>query len=99
VLGWSKTLASEVAADGITVNVVMPGRIATGRVAQLDEANAKRAGKTADEVAKSSAALIPVGRYGEPKEFADVVAFLCSTRASYVTGSKIRIDGGMLKTV
>lgn len=99
VVGWSKTLANEVAGDGITVNVVMPGRIHTERVDELDAAASKRTGTPVAEVAEKSRGTIPAGRYGKPEEFADVVTFLASERASYVTGSKIRIDGGAIKSI
>lgn len=99
IVGWSKTLANEVAGDGITVNVVMPGRIHTQRVDELDAAAAKRTETDVTEVAAKSRATIPAGRYGKPEEFADVVTFLASARAGYVTGSKIRIDGGSIKSI
>lgn len=99
VVGWSKTLANEVAGDGITVNVVMPGRIHTQRVDELDAAAAKRTDTDVAEVAAKSRQTIPAGRYGKPSEFADVVTFLASARAGYVTGSKIRIDGGSIKSI
>ncbi|CAH1656783.1 MULTISPECIES: SDR family oxidoreductase [unclassified Chelatococcus] len=99
LIGWSKTLSSEVAANGVTVNVVLPGRIATERIAELDSANAKQSGKSIEEVAKSSIATIPAGRLGDPQEFADVVAFLASKQASYVTGTKMRVDGGATRSV
>ncbi len=99
LVGWSKTLAREVAKDGITANIVVPGRIATARVATLDSARAKREGRSVEEVAAESAATIPVGRYGKPEEYADVVAFLDSTRAAYITGSVIRVDGGMTASI
>ena len=99
LVGWSKTLAAEVAADGITVNVLLPGRIHTQRVDELDAGAASRAGKSQAEVAAESAASIPAGRYGRPEEFADVAVFLASERASYVTGSKIRIDGGAIRGI
>ncbi|NBN79971.1 SDR family oxidoreductase [Microvirga tunisiensis] len=98
VVGWSKTLASEVARDGVTVNVVLPGRIHTTRIDELDAAAARRSGKTVEETAKASAESIPMGRYGRPEEFADMVAFLASERAGYVTGSMIRIDGGATRS-
>lgn len=99
VVGWSKTLANEVAGDGVTVNVVMPGRIHTERVDELDAAAAKRTQSEVADVAAKSRATIPAGRYGKPEEFADVVTFLASERASYVTGSRIRIDGGSIKSI
>jgi 3-oxoacyl-[acyl-carrier protein] reductase len=99
LVGWSKTLAREVAKDGITANIIVPGRIATGRVAMLDEARAKREGRSVEEVAAESAATIPVGRYGKPEEYADVVVFLASTHAAYITGSVIRVDGGMTTSI
>lgn len=99
VMGWSKTLSAEVARHGITVNMVLPGRIQTERVEQLDKANAERSGQALDAVKQSSAAAIPVGRYGTAAEFADVTVFLASPRASYVTGAKIRIDGGAIRSV
>lgn len=99
VLGWSKTLAAEVAPKGVTVNLVLPGRIHTDRVDQLDGAAAARQGKSREEVAQASQATIPMGRYGRPEEFADAVAFLASARAGYITGSKLRVDGGMVRSL
>ena len=99
LVGWSKTLAREVAKDGITANIVVPGRIATARVATLDSARAKREGRDVEEVAAESAGTIPLGRYGRPEEYADVVTFLASARAAYITGSVIRVDGGMTTSI
>ncbi|MCJ8325275.1 MAG: SDR family oxidoreductase [Rhizobiales bacterium] len=99
IVGWSKTLSAEVAADGVTVNVIMPGRIKTKRLDQLDSNAAERTGKSIEDVAKASMATIPAARYGTPEEFANVAVFLASEAASYVTGSKIRIDGGAIKSV
>ncbi|MBM3612256.1 MAG: SDR family oxidoreductase [Alphaproteobacteria bacterium] len=99
LVGWSKTLAREVGGDGITCNIVLPGRIATARISFLDEQKAKREGRTVEDVARESTASIPVGRYGKPQEYGDVVAFLASARASYITGSIIRIDGGLIPSI
>lgn len=99
LVGWSKTLAGEVASDGITVNMVIPGRIATNRTRQLDEARAARESRTLDEVVRASTATIPMHRYGEPEEFANAVTFLASNRASYITGGMMRIDGGMIQSI
>jgi 3-oxoacyl-[acyl-carrier protein] reductase len=99
LVGWAKTLAGEVARDGITVNCLAPGRIATERVAEIDQGQAERTGIQLEEVKRQSRAAIPVGRYGEDAEFASVAAFLASTQASYITGSVIRVDGGMIRSI
>ncbi|WP_296261385.1 MULTISPECIES: SDR family oxidoreductase [unclassified Pseudomonas] len=99
IMGWSKTLANEVAAEGVTVNSVIPGRIATARVGELDQAAAKRAGSTTEAIATASRSTIAVGRYGEPSEFADAVIFLASARASYITGTSLRVDGGLIRSI
>jgi 3-oxoacyl-[acyl-carrier protein] reductase len=99
LVGWSKTLAREVGKDGITANIVVPGRIATSRVAALDNAKAKREERSVDEVTAESQGTIPLGRYGKPEEYADVVAFLASERAAYITGSVIRVDGGLIPSI
>jgi 3-oxoacyl-[acyl-carrier protein] reductase len=99
LVGWSKTLAREVGRDGITTNIVLPGRIGTPRITFLDEQKAKREGRTVEEVAAESVASIPAGRYGQPHEYGDVVAFLASERAAYVTGSVIRVDGGLIASI
>jgi 3-oxoacyl-[acyl-carrier protein] reductase len=99
LVGWSKTLAREVAADGITSNIIVPGRIATDRIRFLDEQKAKREGRTVEAVSAESTANIPVGRYGRPEEYADAIVFLASSRASYITGSTVRVDGGLIQSV
>jgi 3-oxoacyl-[acyl-carrier protein] reductase len=96
--GYLKTLAAETAADGVTVNMVLPGRIATDRLTSLDQAAAERRGIGVDEVARQSAATIPAGRYGSPDEFGDAVAFLASDRAGYITGVQLRVDGGLVRS-
>ncbi len=99
LVGWSKTLAREVGKDGITANIILPGRIATDRIKFLDEAKAKREGRSVEEVAAESASSIPLGRYGKPEEYAAAVAFLASEGAAYITGSVIRVDGGLIASV
>ncbi|MDZ7600462.1 MAG: SDR family oxidoreductase [Hoeflea sp.] len=99
LVGWSKSMANETAGDGVTFNMLLPGRIDTDRLKELDAANAKRSGKSLDEVADAARAQIPVGRYGAVDEFAATAAFLVSARASYINGSMIRCDGGAIKSV
>lgn len=96
---WSKTLADEVGRDGVTSNVIVPGRIATGRTRFLDERKAEREHRPVEDIMRDSAATMALGRYGRPEEYADVAVFLCSERASYVTGSVVRVDGGLLRGV
>ncbi|WP_131194574.1 SDR family oxidoreductase [Lichenihabitans psoromatis] len=99
VAGWSKSLANEVAEHGITVNMVLPGRVATERVESLDQNRASKTNQSIDAVRQQSRAEIPAKRYGTPEEFAAVVTFLAGTPASYVTGSMIRVDGGAIRSI
>jgi 3-oxoacyl-[acyl-carrier protein] reductase len=99
VLGLSKSLAEELAPYNILVNTVSPGRIATDRVAFLDQFKADKLGVSPDEVEEASKKNIPLGRYGKPEEFAKVVTFLASDANTYVTGSSLLVDGGMVKSV
>ncbi len=96
VTGLSKTLSKELGPHGIRTLCVAPGRIQTDRVLALDRLSADRSGRTAEEVAEASRSGIPLGRYGDPAEFGDVVAFVASERASYMTGSTVVVDGGAL---
>ena len=93
---WLKTTARAIAADGVTVNGVMPGRIATPRIRELDSGRAEREGATEQAVRAAHIATIPAGRYGEPAELGALVAFLASERASYLTGQLIAVDGGLI---
>lgn len=97
--GWSKALSNEIAADGVTSNILVPGRINTNRVRTVDGARAEREGRPVAEVTAESLATIPAGRYGTPDEYGAVVAFLASQQAAYLTGSIIRVDGGAIPSV
>jgi 3-oxoacyl-[acyl-carrier protein] reductase len=91
---WMKTLAGQVAGDGVTVNLVLPGSFATARLESMNAMKAKAEGIPAEDLAARASAAIPAGRYGRPDEFADMTVFLASPRAGYVTGTAVRIDGG-----
>src|SRR5262249_22202560 len=99
VTGMARTLANEVAPDGITVNNLLPGYTRTERVEQLAESIAAREGVTPAEVQARWEADIPMRRLGEPREFAALAAFLASERASYITGSSIAVDGGWIRSL
>ena len=100
VHGLLKTLATELAPDGIRVNAIQPGRISTERIAELDADTAKREGITVEKVQERfEKGVIPLGRYGRPEEFAAAAVFLASPRASYITGVSLQVDGGMLTSM
>lgn len=99
VAGLVKTLADELAADNIRVNNLIPGRIDTDRVAQLDQNTAERQGISIDEVRRRSEAAIPLGRLGTIDDFGAAGAFLLSPAASYLTGATLRVDGGAMRSI
>jgi 3-oxoacyl-[acyl-carrier protein] reductase len=99
VLGFAKSLADEVAADGVTVNAVCPGYTRTERVEELLDELAARQARTRDEVARDVVLDIPAGRMGEPAELAAAVAFLASERAGYITGVALQVDGGFVRSI
>lgn len=99
VIGMAKTLATELAPYGITVNSIAPGRIDTARIRDLDRARAEVLGVTEAEARKLAMEQIPMGRYGSPEEVANLAVFLASDKASYITGTTIQVDGGMVKSI
>lgn len=99
VASLAKTLANDWAGAGIRVNHLIPGRIATERLDELDQAAAEIRGASVADVRQAIQSGIPLGRYGEPSEFAAVAAFLVSPAASFITGSTVAVDGGALKAV
>jgi 3-oxoacyl-[acyl-carrier protein] reductase len=99
VTGWARTLANEVATDGVTVNNVLPGYTETDRVTQLNAARAASEGVDTSEIQRRIDAQIPMRRMGDAREFAAVVAFLASERASYVTAQSIPVDGGWIRSL
>jgi 3-oxoacyl-[acyl-carrier protein] reductase len=96
IAGWAKTLAGEVAADNILVTCAAPGRILTARTASLDQAMSEKLGRPIEQIQSERVAGVPLKRYGTPEEFGTAVAFLASERASYLTGSLLRVDGGAI---
>jgi 3-oxoacyl-[acyl-carrier protein] reductase len=99
VIGLAKTLSRELARDNILVNNVCPGRIDTERAQKLNKARAERLKRPVEEINKEMAAEVPLGRYGTAEEAADLIVFLGSERASYVTGTTIQIDGGLVRGI
>lgn len=99
VSALAKTLALELAGKKIRVNQIIPGRIDTDRVRQLDEINAKKQGITPAEAKAKAEGAIPLGRYGHVDEFGRVGAFLLSDAASYMTGATVQVDGGQIRSV
>ncbi len=98
VIGLAKTLSNELAKYNILVNNVCPGRLLTDRIKELAQNRAEKEGKTVEEILKEMESDIPLGRIGDPSELASLVTFLSSERASYITGTTIQVDGGLVKS-
>jgi len=99
VHGFAKALADEVARDGVTVTIVTPGYMRTGRVTALLEDRSRRESRPADAILQEMVAKVPMGRICEPEELAAAIAFLASERASYITGTVLAVDGGYLRAI
>jgi 3-oxoacyl-[acyl-carrier protein] reductase len=99
LLGWSKTVAREVGPQGVTSNVVVPGRISSPAAIGRDVLRAEQQNRSVEEVQQEYLVRIPARRYGTPREYGDAIAFLASDRAGYINGSVLRIDGGMIESV
>ncbi|MGH7660859.1 MAG: SDR family oxidoreductase [Vulcanimicrobiaceae bacterium] len=99
LFGFAKTLSLEIAADGITVNTILPGRTNTERLEVVLRYEAERSGRDYDEMVSEDLKRIPVGHAGQPEDIAALAAFLCSTRAGYVTGTTIQADGGTIRSL
>ena len=99
VIGFARTLANEVAPFGITVNNLLPGFTRTDRMVELSEVTAKKESITAEQALTRYSAAVPMGRMGEPREFAALAAFLASERASYLTAQSIAVDGGWIRSL
>ncbi len=94
----TKTMSNEFARDGVLVNAVLPGHVLTDRQVELNEIRSKQEGISVEEYALRVQGTIPLGRYGEPREIGEVVAFLASERASYLTGATLQVDGGLIQS-
>jgi 3-oxoacyl-[acyl-carrier protein] reductase len=99
LVNWSKTLATEVAQHGITANILVPGKILTDRLRFLDEFTAGKKDLPVQSVVDANEGAIPAKRYGTPGEYAAAAAFLASARASYITGTIVRVDGGAIASI
>jgi 3-oxoacyl-[acyl-carrier protein] reductase len=99
VIGFARTLANDVAPFGITVNNLLPGFTRTDRVQELARASTGKSGDSHQDIVSQWEKEIPMGRLGEPREFAALAAFLASERASYITGSSIAVDGGWIRSL
>ena len=97
--GFAKALADEVAKEGVTVTVVAPGYMRTGRVDSLLAERSRREGRPTEAILNEMVANVPMGRIGEPEELAAAIAFLASERASYITGTVLAVDGGYLRAI
>jgi 3-oxoacyl-[acyl-carrier protein] reductase len=97
--GWAKTLSAEVASDNVLVTCAAPGRILTARSEAIDRAASEKSGRPIEEIRAERVVAVPLKRYGTPEEFGAAVAFLASERASYLTGSLLRVDGGAISAL
>ncbi|WP_094604399.1 Putative ketoacyl reductase [Sporomusa silvacetica DSM 10669] len=97
VMGLTKTLSQELGKDSILINVMGPGRIGTDRIKYLDSVRAKKADTTVEDIYENAIKAIPLGRYGEPEEYAKLTVFLCSAANTYITGQTMLVDGGLTK--